>query len=213
LSGREPLLLYLNGKVVVPKSAELSLNFATDTWDETRQDWVYGDRNICPHWQLDVSAGDDSGEDGSMAPSLCYLIPHAFEIPPLEEFAGLRFADPENQRCEAWYGNDAPAIVENTLAFGPWQDLHHLEVEWSGKYHDWETRQRDAPFRLAGTIAFKGITARVREESDAGKFLRSLIPRIDVTAVRQEFGNRPPGWEADPRDRRYRLPVTWTRVR
>jgi hypothetical protein len=213
LSAHGKLLLELNGKVLVPDSAEMSLNFATDTWDEASQDWVYGDEHICPHWQLDVGFANYSGEDGAPAPSLCYLIPHEFEIPPPDEFPGLRFSDPENRRCEAWYGNDAPAIVENQLAFGSWVDLDHIEVEWTGKYHDWETQRRDAPFRLSGAIAFKGITARVREESDAVKFLRLLVPRIDVTAVRQAFGHRPPGWEADPGDRRYRLPVTWTRSR
>lgn len=208
------LLLHLNGKEVVPQTAALTLNFATDTWDESRQDWVYGDGNICPHWQLDVRVGAGTSDDGrEPTPSLCYLIPHEFEIPPLDELPGLQFSDLENRRCEAWYGNDAPAIVENVLRFGPWLDLGHIEIEWTGKYHDWETGRRDAPFRLAGTIAFEGITARVREESDAERFLRMLIPRIDSATIRQTLGDWPPGWEANPHDRRFRLPVTWTRVR
>ena len=207
------LLLDLNGKVVVPRSATLALNFATDTWDEARGEWVYGDGHICAHWQIDVIVAADSGENAPPAPTLCYLIPHEFEIPPLDELPGHEFADRENQRCEAWYGNDAPAIVGNVLEFGPWLDLDHICIEWTGKYHDWDTKRPDAPFRLAGDIAFTGITARVRDEVDAERFLGTLIPRVDLAALRQTFGQRPPGWKADPADRRYRLPVTWTRVK
>lgn len=207
------LLLDMNGEMLVPAAATLSLNFATDTWDESQQAWIYGEGHICPHWQLDVSVGESAGEDRNIAPMLCYLIPHEFEIRPLEEWPGLEFSDLENQRCEAWSsGNDGAAIVENVLRFGPWLDLAHIEVEWVGKYHDWGTKRREAPFRLAGVIPFSGITARVREESDAARFLKLLIPRANLAMLRVEFEDRPPGFESDPRDRRFRLPVRWTRT-
>ena len=206
------LVLDLNGETIVPNSATLSLNFATDTWDDSQQAWIYGEGHICPHWQLDVTVEVDSGEDGAAAPTLCYLLDPEPGLPPPAEFPGLQFSDLENQRCEAWYGNDAPAIVDNVLRFGPWLDLCRIEIEWTGKYHDWKTKRRDAPFRLAGGIAFKGITAQVREESDAARFIRMLMPRVDPATIREVFGARPPGWESAPGDRRFRLPVTWTRA-
>jgi hypothetical protein len=207
------LLLDMNGKVLIPQEATLSLNFATDTWDENRQAWVYGEGHICPHWQIDVRVAADPDADWEIAPMLTYLIPHQVEIPPLGELPGLEFSDLENQRCEAWTtGNDGAAIVENVLRFGPWVDLAHIEIEWTGKYHDWGTKRRDALFRLAGVISFSGITARVREETDAARFLKLLIPRADPAMFFQEFESRPPGFEADPHDRLYRLPVRWART-
>jgi hypothetical protein len=199
--------------VLVPQEATLALNFATETWDESQEAWVYGEGHICPHWQLDVRLPEDPDADWDISPSLTYLIPHEFEIPPLVELPGQRFSDLENRRCEAWTTlNDGAAIVENELRFGPWVDLAHIEIEWTGKYHDWGTQRRDAPFRLAGVIPFSGITAMVREECDAERFLKLLIPRTDPAKLRLEFGNRPRGFEADPRGRPNKLTVTWTRT-
>lgn len=206
----EGLVLDLDGETLTTGDARLALNLATTTWSEPDQKWLYGEGHICPHWQIDVSVDDYAGDFTPPSPTLTFLLPHTVRLPPLDAWPGTCFSDLENQRCEAFLGNDWPAIEQNELTLGQWRDAGTIEIDWRGMYQ----AGRDptlSPFRLAGPVRFDGITLQVREEADAAKFLALAMPGLDVAGLEPVWGEWIDSGPDVEESRRRRRPVSFRR--
>lgn len=203
--------LLLNDRTLAPRAAQLELVIATQAWSDAEAAWLYGDDCLHAAWRLEVDVDEFSGDDSAAAPSLYFMLDDAARLPRISAWNGLRFDDPHDRCCEAWYGNDAPPLTGNVLEFGAWDASGALQLRWSARFHDWETGSKDAPFLLAGGVAFAGITMQVKQDADAARFLALLLPAIDASELQLAWGPWIGHAAPMPPDRRRWHPATWTR--
>ncbi len=203
--------LQLNERILVPQKASLDLRISTEDWDERQKDWLYGEPFLKVYWALEIQVDEQSGEDGAPAPDLCYYI-LGTELPPLIMLPGTRFDDPDNSRSEAWYGNDAPKLTENTLTFGDWATNNQIYLRWSARFYDRDADVDNATFLFDGLVHFTGIRMKVKNDNDAGNFLKLALPLLDLSELNAVWDDK---WQIlpddYPEDRRKWHRVTWSR--
>jgi hypothetical protein len=202
--------LQLNEQILAPQKASLSLYISTEDWDERQKAWLYGEPFLKVHWALEIQVDEQSGEDGAPAPDLCYYILGA-ELPPLVMLPGAIFDDPDNSCSEAWYGNDAPNLTENTLTFGDWAKNNHIYLRWSAKFDDWNTGVDSATFLFDGLVHFTGIRMKVKNDNDAGNFLKLALPLLDLSELNAVWDEWQILSDDYPENRRKWHGATWTR--
>ncbi|MDR0776568.1 MAG: hypothetical protein LBE81_08020 [Azonexus sp.] len=202
--------LQLNERILTPQEASLCLWISTEGWDERQKAWLYGEPFLKVQWNLEIQVDEQSGEDGTPAPSLCYYILGS-KLPPLAMLPGMRLDDPDNNWCEAWYGNDAPELTENTLTFGDWATNDHIYLRWSAKFNDWDTGVDSATFLFDGLVHFTGIKMKVKNDNDAGNFLKLALPLSDLSELNIAWEEWQILSDDFPEDRRKWHWVTWSR--
>jgi len=207
--GNLPSRLLLNGRAFVPSSAELTLYIATEDWVDDAQAWLYGPKYLKPEWNIEIIVNDSSGEDGAVAPSLTRIILDGRTVPPIQEWPSISFGDSDGRWSDAWYGNDAPRIQQNHVAFGDWLASNSIFLKWTAICDDWDTDTFDAPFLFEGPVIFKGIKMQVKEDKDAIDFLSLALPRLELSDLVQEWENWLTYSDDFPADRRRWHPVIW----
>lgn len=179
--------LRLNQRSSSVERAEMKLYISTERWRKQknwlgipRQAWCYGENDLTASWNIDIVVDESSGEDGAPAPSLMFKIVPGQPFPStLAALEGIQLHDPEKKFSEGCYGNDAPALENNSLTFGPWQDEHHLVLTWSAEYDDWDSEPRErASMLFHGPVEFTGIQM-VKHDEDAARFLLKALPTLD----------------------------------
>jgi len=210
--------LRLNQRSMPVESAEMKLYISTESWRKQktwfgihRPTWCYGENDLTASWNIDIVVNEDSGEDGAPAPSLMFRIVPGQPFPSsLAALEGTQLHDKEKTLSEGWYGNDAPALENNSLSFGRWQDEHHLILTWSAEYDDWESdpRQR-ASMLFHGPVEFKGVRMRVKQEEDAARFLLKSLPTLDQQGLEVTWGPWQDLGRSMPADRRKWREVIW----
>jgi hypothetical protein len=202
--------LQLNERILTPREANLCLWISTEAWDEKQKAWLYGEPFLKVEWILEIQVDEQSGEDGAPEPSLSYYISGS-KLPPLAMLPGMRFDDPDNRCSDAWYGNDAPQLTENTLTFGDWATNDHIYLRWSAKFDDWDTGVNGATFLFDGLVHFTGIKTKVKNDNDAGKFIKLALPLLDLSELNIVWGELEIYPDNFSEDRRKWHRVKWLR--
>jgi hypothetical protein len=108
---------------------------------------------------------------------------------------------------DAWFGNDAPGLCGNRVAFEGWQG-NALRVRWEAHYDD---RGRESPFLYQGLVEFTGIYVKVKQPEDADVFLaRAWGGQPVETLARHALGWSDLGTTFAP-DRRFWYSVVYGR--
>lgn len=211
--------LWLNQRSMPVERAEMSLYISTESWRKQRtwlglyrQAWCYGENDLTASWSLDIVVDERSGEDGAPAPSLMFRIAPGQPFPStLAALEGTQLHDKAETLAESWYGNDAPALENNSLSFGPWRDERHLIITWSAEYEDWDSESRKrAPMRFQGAVDFKGIQMKVKQDEDAARFLLKALPTLDQRGLEMTWGAWRDLGRSMPANRRKWHDVIWT---
>lgn len=102
-------------------------------------------------FMLELQVDGDAGEDGAPAPTIQSIpVREAFgRWPRLDELPGLVVDVPDDALWDAWYGNDAPPLEGNRLAFGSWAGSS-IEVHWMASWDLGRNNRGDGPVELAG---------------------------------------------------------------
>jgi hypothetical protein len=85
-------------------------------------------------FSLLIRVDQHSGEDGAPEPMIQNLpVCEAFgRWPRLDQLPGLVVDVDDDELWDAWYGNDAPPLVDNRLEFGRWSG-QAIDVRWSAR--------------------------------------------------------------------------------
>ncbi|MCX7110052.1 MAG: hypothetical protein NTX45_07975 [Proteobacteria bacterium] len=201
--------LRVNDRLLTNQSAELTLSIETENWNEGEKAWIYGVNYLYAQWILDIVVNDQSCEDGDPSPSLVFYIQDSESIHSLQDLPRTRFEDPDDILSEAWYGNDAPRLYDNSLSFGEWQDFNHLILNWSAILDGWDESTERAEFLFVGLVKFNGIKMKVKHDNDAVIFLQNIFPSLNIEELELVWGDWIDYGDDWPTDRRKWHSVSW----
>ncbi|RKH37292.1 SMI1/KNR4 family protein, partial [Corallococcus llansteffanensis] len=166
----KPLVLAGQAHAVV--SARLGIQ--VNTWIPDAEWRAYGyhpDRATVRYW-LELEGADQEGEDGAPAPGaqdLPVARANGGRHPTLAEWSTL-VVGPEGD-WDAWYGNDAPALVENRLTVLG-RSGADLMLRWEASYSEYG---HDLTFLFEGPVRFDGIRFDVEDPADIERVLASAF--------------------------------------
>ncbi|MDP9912534.1 hypothetical protein J2W27_004660 [Variovorax boronicumulans] len=141
---------------------------------------------------ISISVDESSGEDGAPAPMVQSLpvLRMTGSVPLLSELPGLSI-DESQDDWDAWYGNDAPALIENHLTFGPWMD-DHIAVCWEARVEDWCSVSSEGPkpgrLRFEGALRLKHFTAHTADPDNADAWMCATWGKAMIASCQREEG-------------------------
>lgn len=183
--------LVVDGVARSVRHAELSLRVETETWDGASQSWVYG-RSPSLVLALEICVDDSSGQDGALAPDLYFHLPADTPV----DLEG-HVLDEQEHKVEAWWGNDAPALINNRLQLLSPLKTGTVHVRWTA------ATERGSTLTFDGPVELTGLSLKVKQVTDIDGFLRQVWTGFDpgrlqlVSESELDFGE---DW---PEDRRH----------
>lgn len=190
---------------VYPASeATLRIRINTESWDNTTQTWLYGIEHLSCSYLLEVKLNNEDRDETSQSSAVIpiadafggYLLPN--------DLAGKFIASDNNYSWDAWYGNDAPELVDNEVKFETW-DKQFLELVWkanvSGK----------GRFSYAGSVGVS-IDIQIKKEGDEAVFMNMLFGDVMGEWIKNS-GRRIDYGDDLPDDRRIWVAYTYTALR
>lgn len=197
--------IWLDGEAREVRGATFTIHLRTLPSYRDEPAWPQQPEPMRVHYTLEVDVDEDSGEDGALAPDAPYIPVWKAcggRHPGFDELAHLEVSGISDDWWEAFYGNDAPVLRDNTMRFLGWADSG-LRVRWEAVYDDLDHERggmRVGSVVFEGEAAFDGIYLRVHHPEDAPAFLRDVWSAADVeTLVREDLG-----WQGDRLTVRYR---------
>lgn len=163
--------LTVDGRPRAILHCELSLRVETETWDEACEQWVYG-RNPALTLALEVVVDENPGQDGALAPSVYVALPSNSPA----QLSGTVFQE-SSHRFEAWWGNDAPKLVDNRLELKSELVSGPVELTWTA------TSDKGTTLSLEGSVEFAGLSLKVKRVSDAEGYLKKVWPALSLSRL------------------------------
>lgn len=121
---------------------------------------------------------ESSGEDGAPSPEVQTLPVSRMlgRVPLLGELPGLVVDDAEGA-WDAWYGNDAPPLVDNRLTFGRWTGAC-IAARWDARVDEswregWPEGPEPGRLQFEGSLRFKQFTAHAADPANADAWMRA----------------------------------------
>ena len=154
------------------RSAVFTMRILSEHWSDTGF-MTYGAVPRPNIYDFAIEVDDESGEDGAAQP-MAQTIPLAGldgRHPALTALPGRSVAGPD-AAWDSWFGNDAPALLDNRMGFGAWgPGGETLHLRWEARLE----RKQDGINRLVydGQARFSGIVLHVRRLEDADRLLEA----------------------------------------
>ncbi len=193
--------LYLDGVKYEPMKGSFGIRVQTEAWNDAQKRWLYGPDFLEVDYWVEIVVDEDSGCDGAAAPDAHDIqVPRGdghYPLPP--DLPGL-VVDDQDDDWDAWYGNDAPELMDNRMAFLGWQN-GCLTVEWRADY--------GAPLHFKGPLRFEAIHMEVKAEDDADRFFVQVFGEGALARVVKRVGKWQELGPSMPEDRRRWLGITF----
>jgi hypothetical protein len=169
-----PGTLTIEGAARPVRGATFGIHVTTEVWDEEARVGRYDPALARARYGIEIDVDEHSGEDGAPAPEVSDVPvarANGGRHPSLEALAALSVQELDDgydcDEWDAWFGNDAPGLCGNRVAFQGWQG-NALRVRWEAHYDD---RGRQRPFLYEGLVEFTGVHVSVRKVEEANVFL------------------------------------------
>jgi len=148
---------------------------------------------------LELQVDDHAGEDGAPTPTIQSIpVREAFgRWPQLDELPGLVVDVPDDALWDAWYGNDAPPLEGNRLAFGSWSGPS-IDVRWTASWDLSRNHRGDLCFD--GPVELAGIRLHIFEDEPIEGLITAIWgddapARFEVARLSQPAARGPrPSW-------------------
>ncbi|NTX16009.1 SMI1/KNR4 family protein [Myxococcus sp. CA056] len=169
-SPEKPLVLGGHGHAM----ASAVLDVRIDTWaqDVESSQYRYLPERSTARYILEMEPPHSTVEDGQPAPvagDVPVLHANGGRHPTLDEWSSL-IVGPEGD-WEAWYGNDAPALVHNRLTVLS-RTGAELKVRWEARYAD---HGRERAFLFEGPVQLGSIHLYVETPEDIDRALEAAL--------------------------------------
>ena len=178
------IILEADGSVRTCLQAAANLHVLTEAWVAKRWaflpgragNWHYGPEHAQANLEIEVTVDDDSGEDGEAAPVLRLLIDReGWHGAGLAELIGTSWREGAGCTIEAFYGNDAPDIEDNVVAFSASTLSGCIAIDWRGSMR-WRATDAMLPFRMTGPVRLAAVAISVKQEADVAEMFAAALP-------------------------------------